>query len=74
MTTIELKTSVWNDIATFAEDESLMERLYAYVKKLKRERVRAQEMKTWTSVAKQIKDAREGKAEGKPLEAFLNEL
>lgn len=74
MTAIELKASVWNDISSFAEDESLMARLYAYVQKLKKEREKAQSLKEWTSVAEQIKMAKEGKIEGRPLEEFLNEL
>lgn len=74
MTAIELKTSVLKDISTFAEDESLMARLCAYVKKLKRERAKSQAMKEWTSVAEQIKMAKEGKIEGRPLEELLNEL
>lgn len=74
MTAIELKTSVLNDISTFAEDESLMARLYAYVQKLKKERAKSQALKEWTAVAKQIKMAKEGKIEGRPLEELLNEL
>lgn len=74
MTAIELKTSVLNDISTFAEDEGLMARLYAYVKKLKKERAKSQALKEWTSVAEQIKKAKSGNIEGRPLEELLNEL
>lgn len=74
MTAIEMKASVWNDISSFAEDESLMARLYAYVQKLKRERAKSQAVKDLTAVAEQIKLAKEGKIEGRPLEALLNEL